>query len=58
MKKFASFALVVCLLVLAVAIVLGVTYPNVQKNINDFFSNLWEGTLDFFDRLIEVFRGY
>jgi len=54
MKKYVSFALVVCLLVLAVAVVLGVTYPSVRQWVVDcldgllqrvkiIFEHLWEG---------------
>lgn len=56
MKRMGPFALVVCLLVLALAVVLGVAYPSIQQEMIDFFGVLWDGILDFFEKLIGGLR--
>ena len=56
MKRFATFALVVCLVVLAVAIVLGTRYPDIQQDLWDFFGGIVDGVGNFFGRLFSALR--
>ena len=53
MKKFGAFALVVCLLVLAIAVVLGVTYPGMQEGQLSFLGNIGKGIATFFEHVWE-----
>lgn len=56
MRKFASFALVICLLVIAVSAVLLVTYPSAQEPAREFFLEAGARISEFFKALAEPFR--
>jgi len=56
MKKFAVFALVVCLLVIAVAAVLSVTYPELQQKFAESLRDFGESLRVFFSKMAEPFK--
>lgn len=56
MKKFAAFALMICLLVIAVAAVLSVTYPEFQAIFGDMLHEAGLRAQLFFETLIAPFR--
>jgi hypothetical protein len=56
MKKQVHFALVVCLVVLAVAIVLGIAYPDVGQALVERTQAFGQRLGDFFDHVAEDFR--
>jgi len=55
MKKAGTFALVICLLVVAVAAVLCVTYPDLQPKFREFFQGIWDCLCQFFRNFREAF---
>ena len=56
MKKLAVFALVICLLVIAVAAVLSVTYPELQQKFVDFGREVGTRIGNFFRLFTEPFK--
>ncbi len=56
MQKQVKFALIVCLVVLAVAAVLSLTYPEVQKSLSEASNNAGERMGEFFEGVGEAFR--
>ena len=56
MKRFAMFALFVCLLVLAIAIVHGLTNPEMTDSIFDVLRNGWERFAIFMDYVWQGLR--
>ena len=59
MRKYVAFALMVCLFVLAIAIVLGMTNPGLRDSIGDCLRGLWQRVVDLgqhlVDHLIDLF---
>jgi len=56
MNKYGKFALVVCLLVIAVAAVLSVTYPELQQRFAEFFREVGARIGNFFRLFTEPFK--
>jgi len=56
MKKTFVFALVICLLVIAVAAVLSVTYPELQPKFKESMDNTGEFLRNFVDSLTSPIR--
>lgn len=56
MKKYAVFALVVCLLVIAVAAVLCVTYPEMQEKFAQSMQEFGQRVGAFFRMFLEPFK--
>ncbi|MDR1927856.1 MAG: hypothetical protein LBQ33_04365 [Oscillospiraceae bacterium] len=56
MKNAAKFALVMCLVVLAAAAVLSVTYPGLRDDIALGFQHFFEGAAEFIRDFAEAFR--
>ena len=56
MKRFAMFALFVCLVVLAVALVYGLTYPEVTDGIFGALRSVWDRIAIFFEYMLEGLR--
>jgi len=57
MKKTFVFALVICLLVIAVMAVLSVTYPELQERFREWGDSTREFIRNFIDSLLSPFRG-
>ena len=56
MKRFAMFALFVCLMVLAIAVVHGLTNPEMTDSIFDFLRDIWERFVIFLEYAWEGLR--
>ena len=56
MKKYTAFALLICILVLGVAAVLAVKYPELQEVFAAGGKSAYTGTVGFIKRLVEAFR--
>ena len=56
MKNYATFALVVCLTVLAIALVLGITRPEILDAIVDFLRKLFDSILHFISNVADGLR--
>ena len=53
MKKFGSFAVVACLLVLGIAVVLGVSQPGIFTGLRDLFVDLGERIAIFVQHVVD-----